>query len=151
MRIRFPPQLIVFALGPALAMAIPGLPSRDHPPPIAADLTLDEDGAPSWGVRLDSRFPAGSSVETLMWELRRQGFYVEQHEELLSGGRITYAGYAWPRGAPYDQCWWVLGVNAISDDGGVIRDVYGLAGWECHSAFDTVGGIWRESSFAEGG
>ena len=139
MRIRFPPQLIVFALGVMVAMAIAGLPRRDHPPPIAADLSFSrENGAPGWSDRLDSRFPAGSSVETLVWELRRQGFHVEQYEELLSGGRITYAGHMWPLEG---ECWWSLGVAANSDAGGALRDTHG----EVQIVCSDTGMVWGEA------
>lgn len=131
MRIRVPPQLIVFALGLAVAAAIPGLPRRHYEPPsIAAGLAFDAlrsvDAA--WTGRLESLYPSGTSVRTLMHELRRQDFEVSQYQERLSGGLLTYGFYQWPYGR---ECFWILGVVALSDSAGTVEALRGQARYVC--------------------
>lgn len=142
MRIRLPPQLIIFALGLAFAMAVPGLPRRhDGPPSIAAGLPVSvEDGVPGWGERLDAHFPVGSSAETLVADLRQQGFEIQQHDELSRGEVITLASYAWRLD---NWCHWMLGIEARSDSGGAVLDTIGEVRILCSG--DSGSRLWLDA------
>lgn len=119
MRIRFPPQLIIFALGAVIAMATPGLPSIG-PPPIMQGLTFYHSRAvDDLDDRLQARFPPGSPVETMVEELNRQHFDVRQHEDLGSGGRVTYASIGWPHKGGQ----WMFSLSARSDRNGRIESL----------------------------
>ena len=120
MRIRVPPQLLVFALAAAFAIAVPGLPRQHHgPPPIAAGLEFStRHGAPGWSERVETLFPIGSSAQTLVSHLEREGFELDQRQERLSGGHVTYASYQWPLN---ENCIWQLGVIAQSDAAGAVQ------------------------------
>jgi hypothetical protein len=128
--IRFPPQLIAFALAGMFVMANPDVPRRHHdPPPIAAELG---DGPAAWGDRVEGLFPPGSSTESMIGVLRREGFQVEQCQEFMSGGTLTYAAYTWPQS---DECDWNLLVDALSDSAGRVQSTRGQVRLVC---VDTV-------------